>query len=151
MNISSLFNKHRQMFTYIIYSIFTAVIEAVIGWALLKITMLEVVTANTVSIFIGTVIHYFLITKSTFKSNVNVYNIAVYLSTFFLGLIIQNYVVFLGYNKLLTFLGESYRFFISKGLSLCVSFLILFFLRKLLYSLTDKIYEKNNIRSNKDE
>ena len=130
---NKLYIKYREPLTYIIYSGITAVIEMLIGLLLLNTFISDEVLANTVSVVIGTVIHYFLVTKSTFKSKVTIGSIAVYLITFLLGLGIQNGVVWLGYNVLFVKFPENFRFVVSKAASLVISFAVMFIIRKMLY------------------
>ena len=135
---NKLYIKYRELLTYILYSGITAVIEMLIGLFLLNTFLNDEVLANTISVVIGTFIHYFLVTKSTFRSKITIGSLAVYLITFLLGLGIQNSVVWLGFNILFVHFPENFRFVVSKAVSLIISFAIMFIIRKILYAWLNK-------------
>ena len=105
---------------YIFVSLFTAAIEAVIGFLLMNDKGFHIIGANTFSILIGSTIHYLLISKKVFNKDYNLYTIIIYLSTFILGIVLQNIVIFYSYNQILTFFSPYLRYAGSKFLSIVI-------------------------------
>ena len=130
--------KSQPMVKYILCSVFTAFIETVLGLILVNAFSMGIVVANTISIVIGTVVHYFLVTRSVFSSHVSLLTISVYLLTFLIGLALQNAIIWLFYDILLVNVMEWFRFLFSKGISLGVSFLIMYKSRQSLYRWVDE-------------
>ena len=54
---------------YIIISLFTAVLEAIIGFLLMNEKGFHIIGANTFSILMGSTIHYLLISKKVFNKD----------------------------------------------------------------------------------
>lgn len=101
----------------------------------------KIVIANTISIIVSSVVHYFITSKFVFGVNKNIYSLLVYVITFFVGLGIQNGVIYITYEKLFVdFIdNNSILTFVCKVTSLAASFFITFILRKIL---NKKISEK---------
>ncbi len=118
---------------YIFVSLFTAAIEAVIGFLLMNDKGFHIIGANTFSILIGSTIHYLLISKKVFNKDYNLYTIIIYLSTFILGIVLQNIVIFYSYNQILTFFSPYLRYAGSKFLSIVIPFGVVYSIRKKLY------------------
>ena len=118
---------------YIIVSLFTAAIEAVIGFLLMNDKGFHIIGANTFSILIGSTIHYLLISKKVFNKDYNLYTIIIYLSTFILGIVLQNIVIFYSYNQILTLFSPYLRYAGSKFLSIVIPFGVVYSIRKKLY------------------
>lgn len=92
----------------------------------------HIVIANTLAVVIGSCVHYILTSKFVFKVRLNIASVIAYLITFFIGLGIQDTVIWIAYNKLLPPLmkDESLLTLCSKFVSLAASFFITYFLRK---------------------
>ena len=69
-----------------------------------------------------------------FKVKKNIYSIVIYVLTFFIGVSIQNFVIWVTYTKLFVTLIENDMILtlLSKVLSLGASFIITYMLRKFL-------------------
>lgn len=120
---------------YIIVSLFTAALEAVIGFLLMNDKGFHIIGANTFSILIGSTIHYLVISKKVFNKEYSLYTIIVYLGTFILGIVLQNIVIFYSYNQILTYFSLYLRYAGSKFLSIVIPFGVVYSIRKKLYLL----------------
>ena len=118
---------------YIFISLFTAAIEAEIGFLLMKQEGFHIIGANTFSVLIGAILHYLLISKKVFNKSYNKYTASVYLVTFFLGIVLQNIVIFYSYEYVLNCLNPYIQFMGSKFLSITIPFIVVYSVRKKLY------------------
>lgn len=141
--IRSLIEKYSQVIKYFIISCGTAVIELCIGLLLINLLHLSEVVSNTAGILIGSVIHYVCVTKKVFDRSVDIRTVVIYISTFLLGMLIQNGVVWVVCRLLDGVVGKSIGYTVSKVASLAVSFFVLYGVRKFLYA-------KVTPRDNKD-
>ena len=141
--IRSLIEKYSQVIKYFILSCGTAVIELCIGLLLINLLHLSEVVSNTAGILIGSAIHYVCVTKKVFDRSVDIRTVVIYISTFLLGMLIQNGVVWAVCRLLVGVVGKSIGYTVSKVASLAVSFFVLYGVRKFLYA-------KVTPRDNKD-
>ena len=141
--IRSLIEKYTQVIKYFIISCGTAVIELCIGPLLINLLHLSEVVSNTAGILIGSAIHYVCVTKKVFDRSVDIRTVVIYISTFLLGMLIQNGVVWAVCRLLVGVVGKSIGYTVSKVTSLAVSFFVLYGVRKFLYA-------KVTPRDNKD-
>lgn len=141
--IRSLIEKYSQVIKYFIISCGTAVIELCIGLLLINLLHLSEVVSNTAGILIGSAIHYVCVTKKVFDRSVDIRTVVIYISTFLLGMLIQNGVVWAVCRLLVGVVGKSIGYTVSKVASLAVSFFVLYGVRKFLYA-------KVTPRDNKD-
>ena len=141
--IRSLIEKYLQVIKYFIISCGTAVIELCIGLLLINLLHLSEVVSNTAGILIGSAIHYVCVTKKVFNRSVDIRTVVIYISTFLLGMLIQNGVVWAVCRLLDGVVGKSIGYTVSKVASLAVSFFVLYGVRKFLYA-------KVTPRDNKD-
>ena len=141
--IRSLIEKYSQVIKYFIISCGTAVIELCIGLMLINLLHLSEVVSNTAGILIGSAIHYVCVTKKVFDRSVDIRTVVIYISTFLLGMLIQNGVVWAVCRLLDGVVGKSIGYMVSKVASLAVSFFVLYGVRKFLYA-------KVTPRDNKD-
>ena len=141
--IRSLIEKYSQVIKYFIISCGTAVIELCIGLLLINLLHLSEVVSNTAGILIGSAIHYVCVTKKVFDRSVDIRTVVIYVSTFLLGMLIQNGVVWAVCRLLVGVVGKSIGYTVSKVASLAVSFFVLYGVRKFLYA-------KVTPRDNKD-
>lgn len=141
--IRSLIEKYSQVIKYFIISCGTAVIELCIGLLLINLLHLSEVVSNTAGILIGSAIHYVCVTKKVFDRSVDIRTVVIYISTFLLGMLIQNGVVWAVCRLLVGVVGKSIGYTVSKVTSLAVSFFVLYGVRKFLYA-------KVTPRDNKD-
>ncbi|MCR5601184.1 MAG: GtrA family protein [Ruminococcus sp.] len=136
--MEKLIKKFLPLIKYVCFSGMTAVIESVISLLLINFYGLSEVPANTVGIIIGSIVHYLCVTRGVFHGKVNWKTIAVYASTFLLGMLLQNFVVW-GIVKLIgDALNENIRYLAAKACSLVVSFFFMYFIRKLGYRMVSE-------------
>ncbi len=136
--------EHIAILKYAFFSLMTAVIESVIGVLLIRLLGFSEVPANTVGLLIGAVIHYFCVTVHVFKGSVNVKTIAVYLSTFLFGILLQNAVVWVTVWLIGPMLNQELRYLAAKAISLAVSFFCTFFIRKIGYQWSGGSQKRND-------
>ena len=134
-NMEKLIQKFLPLIKYILFSVMTAVIESIIGLILINLCGLGEVTANTIGIIIGTGVHYLCVTRKVFNSKVNWKTVTVYVTTFLMGMLLQNFVVWAAVHIIGDMLSESIRYLAAKFCSLVISFFIMYFIRKLGYRL----------------
>jgi len=135
MKLTDLIQKNKSILLYFACSATTALLETGllyffnIAFPPLKS---QIVLANTIAVFISASLHYVLTSRLVFQVKMNIKSATAYLITFFIGLGIQNAVIWLAYVKLLPPLipNESLLTHCSKALSLAASFFITYFLRK---------------------
>lgn len=145
--IKNLFNKNKKIIFYFSCSVLSAVSEA--GLLLIFKNVVpsfdkNIVYANTAATIISSVLHYILTSKFVFKVKMNWMSAVVYLITFFIGLGVQNGVIWCTYNKLLPQLisNDNILTLASKVISLAASFFITYFIRKKLNSMLKKYEEE---------
>jgi putative flippase GtrA len=135
MKLIDLLQKNKPILLYFLCSAFTALLETGllyffnIAFPPLKN---QIILANTIAVFMSASIHFILTSKLVFKIRMSLKSAGAYLVTFFIGLGIQNGVIWLAYEKLLPPLipNESLLTLCSKVISLAASFFIAYFLRK---------------------
>lgn len=132
-----LLNKYLMVIRYILISLFTAVIEALIGFLLMNEKGIHIIGANTFSILIGSTLHYLLVSKRVFNKEYNIYTVLVYLGTFILGIVLQNIVIFYSFEHILDKVSPYFRYAGSKFLSIAIPFIVVYTVRKKLYLTKD--------------
>lgn len=135
MKSTNVIQKNKAILLYFLCSATTALLET--GLLYIFNTAVpplkdHIVAANTIAVVVSSCIHYLLTSKWVFKVKVNFVSGIAYLATFFIGLGIQNVVIWFAYERLLPPLieQESLLTLCSKVLSLAASFFITYFLRK---------------------
>jgi hypothetical protein len=93
------------------------------------------VTANTVGVISGFIIHYLLSSKSVFQTELGLKGFVIYLGTFLLGLILADSLIYAGEHYIFIRFEKSLSFLYSKGLSIIIPFFMLYYLRKILFHL----------------
>jgi len=150
MKLTDLIRKNKSILLYFACSATTALLETGllyffnIAFPPLKS---QIVLANTIAVFISASLHYVLTSRLVFQVKMNIKSATAYLITFFIGLGIQNAVIWLAYEKLLPSLipNESLLTLCSKALSLAASFFITYFLRKWV---NEQINKRERTRTN---
>lgn len=132
-------SSHKAFLIYIACSIAAAMVDYAVGWVMLRSFHLHILAANTAAILSGAILHYILTSLFVFKVKTNLASSIVYIITFVTGFLLQNGLIWFLYDILLTDFGEKLRYFISKGFSLVIPFLLIFYLRK---KLNEKFCEK---------
>lgn len=126
--------KHQKILKYLCCSGATALFEVVLGWFLLRLMSQQIVFSNTVSIIAGAIIHYFLTLMFVFKKENSYKSFLVYGISFLIGIFLQDAIIWLFYDMILA--DQSImviRYGFSKGLSLVVPFLAIYYIRNFLY------------------
>lgn len=132
--ISKSLKKHLDVMKYILISGLTAVIEALVGLIFINLFSLSAVVSNTVGTIVGAIVHYIFVTKKVFVKKIGIYSVLIYLFTFVLGLVLQNLVVWGIFKLTVNTFGKNLSYLIAKAIALVVSFIILYGVRKILYS-----------------
>lgn len=133
MKLKELYKKYNMIIKYFLCSVSSSIIDFAILYVL-KGVFDEIVVANTISIIVSSIFHYIVTSNYVFKVKKNIYSIVIYVVTFFIGLSIQNFVIWVTYTKLFVTLIENDMILtlLSKVLSLGTSFIITYMLRKFL-------------------
>lgn len=140
-----LYERYRQLLSYLFFSLLAAFIDIAIGYILLKIYSMNIIAVNTTGIIVSTGFHYLLVTRKTFNSTISLATLLVYLATFFAGILFQDLVIWLFYDIILKNIFVEGRFLTSKIISLALSFFVLFFIRKKSYNILNKL--QNNMEN----
>ena len=125
--------QYNSILKYIFISLFTATVEAIIGFYLVSRRGINIIEANTFSVLMGTIIHYLLISKKVFGKKYSLWTLIVYIATFILGIILQNIVIYFSYEYFLLNSTPYFRYMGSKLLSITIPFGIVYSIRKKLY------------------
>ncbi|HBV89006.1 MAG TPA: hypothetical protein DEF42_20735 [Desulfosporosinus sp.] len=123
---------------YLIYSLLVALVDTMIVWSLTRFWSVSLITANTIGIVFGFILHYFLASKSVFHTEYGYKGLLIYLSTFIFGLVCANWLIYMSYEYMFDFCMIDLRLILSKGVSLVIPFFVLYFARKYLFSLLNK-------------
>lgn len=148
--IKDLILNNKKILIYFCCSVGTALLEA--GLLLILKNWVpffagkNIVFANTIAIFISSAVHFVLTSKLVFKVRMNVPSAVVYIVTFFIGLGIQNGVIWLCYEKLLPHFirNDTILTLVSKVASLAASFFITYFIRNKLNAILKAREEKDH-------
>ncbi len=131
--MKGLFVKYKKAVKYIFFSVITALIEAIVGLLCINCLGFNEVVSNAAGIIIGAGIHYLCVTRAVFEKNTEIRTLAVYIFTFFLGMALQNFIVW-GVSLILRDILEiNIRYLAAKVCSLAVSFVVMYQVRKYLY------------------
>lgn len=142
--MNKLLEKYRSCPTSIIYflnSCFITVLDVACVWILYKVCHVNVVIANTAGVLLGFIVGYILTAKFVFNTAKGVLGFAIFFGTFLIGLVLADWLIYMGETVLFIQLPEHFGFLCSKGLSVVVPYFVMYFLRKALYRLVEK-YQK---------
>ena len=148
--IKELVLQNKKIIIYFCCSVFAALLEA--GLLLVFKNLIpafagkNIVFANTSAILVSSILHFILTSKLVFRVKMNLPSAVVYIVTFFIGLGIQNGVIWLTYEKLLPHLihNDTILTLFCKALSLAASFFITYFIRSKLNAWLKSKEEKTN-------
>lgn len=121
-----------KILKYLVCSVFTAFLETIAGWLFLHMTSCGIVVANTAAVLMGALVHYFITLLIVFEKRNNAKSFLIYILSFVLGLVLQNAIIWLFYEKILFRAAEFWKYTVSKGMSLVVPFFLLYVIRKRL-------------------
>ena len=123
---------------YLFYSVIVTIVDTGIVWALVRFSTLHLVTANSIGIITGFLLHYILASKSVFKTEYGFAGFLVYLATFLFGLGFANWLIYISYHYVFYAYSVDLRILLSKGVSIAVPFFALYYLRKYLFILVNR-------------
>lgn len=135
--MKQLFKRFSTLFRYGINSVVTTVVDTAIVWILVKMGI-SIVAANTTGVIVGFLLGYVLTAAYVFQAAKGKMGFVIYFGTFLIGLVLADYLIWLGNTRLFTAFSESVNFLLSKGLSIVVPFFVMYFLRKILYGMLEK-------------
>lgn len=139
MNIIKLILKSKlAILKYLKYSAVVTLVDMMIVWSLTRFWSVPLITANTIGVVSGFILHYLLVSKSVFKTEYGSKGFLIYLSTFTFGLIFANWLIYVSYEYIFYAYMVDLRLILSKGVSLMIPFFALYFTRKYLFSLLNK-------------
>lgn len=123
------------MIRYMINSIFVSIIDVFIVWLLYRGIHINLVTANSVGVITGFIIHYSISSKSVFQTKLGPSGFAVYFGTFLLGLALADWLIFTGERYFFLNINKNLSFLLNKGISVLLPFFILYYLRRYLFNM----------------
>lgn len=121
------------MMKYLLYSVLVTFIDTAIVWVLYRSLQVNLVTANSIGVITGFIIHYTLSSKSVFQTELGLGGFVIYFGTFLLGLIIADGLIYLGEHYIFHSLNANMSFLLSKGISIIIPFFFLYLIRKMLF------------------
>jgi len=127
---------------YFVYSVIVTIIDTGIVWALVRFTSTHLVTANTIGVITGFLIHYLLASKTVFKTEYGIAGFVIYLATFLFGLSFANWLIVMSYEYVFMAYAVDLRILLSKGVSIGVPFFAMYYMRKHLFIMLNKINRK---------
>lgn len=140
---SSIFHT-TPMLRYLLNSIYVTIIDTLIVWLMYRVMTVNIVAANTTGVVLGFILHYLLSSKSVFDIELGVPGFIIYLTTFLMGLVMADWLIYAGETYMFRELPTNLSFLSSKGLSIVLPFFFLYFIRRLLFDLLKK-YKSNHI------
>ena len=123
---------------YFFYSVIVTVVDTGIVWALVRFSPVHLVAANTAGVVTGFLLHYLLSSKSVFNTEYGVAGFIVYLATFFFGLVLANWLIYMSYHYAFHTFALDLRILMSKGVSVAVPFFAMYYIRKYLFLLLNR-------------
>lgn len=123
---------------YFFYSVIVTLVDTGIVWGLVRFSTLHLVTANTIGVVTGFLLHYIMASKSVFNTKYGLPGFLIYLATFLFGLTFANWIIYVSYEYVFTAYALDLRILLSKGASIGVPFFAMYYLRKYLFLLLNK-------------
>lgn len=118
---------------YFVYSVIVAIVDTLIVWSMTRLNLFSLVTANTIGVSTGFVLHYLLSSKSVFRTQYSLSGFVIYLGTFYIGLIAANWLIYVSYEYIFVDNVIDLRILLSKGVSIAIPFFLMYFLRRYLF------------------
>jgi GtrA-like protein. len=139
MNIvNSVIRKRLAIEKYFYYSVIVSFVDTGIVWMLVRYFSVHLIAANTIGVVIGFLLHYILASKSVFNTNYRPAGFIVYLATFFAGLMLADWLIYMSYHYVFTAYAVDLRLLLSKGVSIAVPFFAMYYMRKYLFLMINK-------------
>ena len=133
-----------QIGKYFINACLSMVIDVGIVFLLYNYCKVSLVVANTIGVFAGFLVGYLLTSKYVFREARGIKGSVYYILTFFLGLLMADWLIHIGNTVLFANTSHGINFIMSKGISVVIPFFFLYYLRKWIYQRMEK-EESNEI------
>jgi putative flippase GtrA len=130
--------KTPKLFRYLVNSCVVTVLDIIIVWVLVRLFGVNIVAANTVGVIAGFLLDYFLSVFYVFESASGTNGFAIYLITFLFGLVLADALIYWSSVSIFAGCEADINLLLSKGVSIVIPFFILYYLRKILYSIKEK-------------
>lgn len=139
MDIAKLIVKGKlAIANYFFYSVIVSFVDTGIVWALVRFWTVHLVTANTIGVVTGFLLHYLLASKSVFDTEYGIAGFIVYLGTFLFGLTFANWLIYVSYHFVFTAYAVDLRILFSKSVSIGVPFFAMYYIRKYLFLMLNR-------------
>ena len=123
---------------YFFYSVIVSIVDTGIVWALVRFSTVHLVTANTIGVVTGFLLHYILASKSVFDTEYGITGFIVYLGTFLFGLTFANWLIYVSYHYVFPAYAVDLRILLSKAVSIGVPFFAMYYIRKYLFLMLNR-------------
>ena len=127
--ISNIIVKHKKIIKYMLCSLTTLFSETIVGWILLQYFIRNIVISNMIALLLGAAIHYHITLYYVFKREHSSKTLIAYLITFTFGFSLQNCMIWISYYFILNRWSYIWRFFVSKAISVILTFFSSYYLR----------------------
>lgn len=128
--------KDHTFIKYLSVSAGSLVLDTAIVYVLYLLSGKELLWANTAGLVAG-FLFTFLLSHFVFNAPLDWKGFAIYLGTFFLGMILANGIILYSNQLFLPSLGRRKAFLVAKGLSIVLPFFIMYAIRKRLFQLKE--------------
>jgi len=119
---------------YFFISCLALAVDVVLVWLFYRVLALSIVLSNTIGVVCGFIVSYGLTARFVFLHAKGKRGFSIFFSTFIIGLILADVLIYVGEHFIFEKYHENVSFFLSKGLSIAVPFFLLYFLRKYFYT-----------------
>ena len=123
-----------SLMKYFFNSCFSMCVDVLLVWLFYMVLKLPVVFSNTIGVVCGFIVSYVLTARFVFFNAKGRRGFSVFFVTFLVGLVLADWLIYMGEYVFFTQYEAGLRFFLSKGLSIVIPFFFLYFLRKYLYA-----------------
>lgn len=123
---------------YMLNSILVCFIDTAVVWVLYQIMGINLVTANSIGVVTGFVVHYLLSSKSVFQTKFGWKGFCIYFGTFLFGLVMADWLIYTGDHYFFVEINRDLRFLFNKGISVVIPFFVLYFIRKHLFAIQNR-------------
>lgn len=142
--------KHLQYSTlcrYFLKSCLVTVVDISVVFLLYRFLHVNLVIANSVGVLCGFLLDYIITARFVFQNAEGAKGFLVFFGTFLLGLLLADWLIYIGSTYIFVAMGEKMNFFCSKGSSIVGPFLILYGIRKGIYSRMERREKRHVISS----
>ena len=136
--IKQIFRGKVAIANYFLYSVIVAIVDTSLVWGFVRFTVFGLITANTIGVITGFLLHYILSSKSVFKTDYGTAGFAIYLGTFLFGLVFANWLIYISYEYIFTLFSIDLSILLSKGVSIAGPFFAMYYMRKHLFLMLNR-------------